>query len=93
MDCNKDTWLPLVKCSNPKCFVNPKGKYVPIRNSQKEDVSIIKTKVEKSLAYWNDGDLGFIGEGFQLDYEKIVEDFRSGNLGLPGYSQQNDPTT
>lgn len=31
--------------------------------------------------------LGFNQEGFELDYDEIIANFKSGRIGLPGYGR------
>lgn len=81
------TWLPRIKCGNFQCNVKPQTKYIPIRKSQREKIAVIREKIEKVIKLWNDGNLIFKNEGFELDYEKIVQNYKSGKLGLPGYRE------
>lgn len=78
-------WLPEVRCENYECKVRPKAKYVPIRKKQKLNKEIIKIKFEMSIAYWNDGNLMAATEGFEVDYDSIVENEMNDKIGLPGY--------
>jgi hypothetical protein len=87
MNCKEKTWLAIIHCPNSQCMVMPKTRYVPIRKNQRRDAAIIRQKVEKVIKYWNDGNLSFKNEGFELDFDKIVEDYKTGNIGLPGYNQ------
>ena len=82
-----ETWTPRIECKNHYCRVMPKTKFVPIRKKQRENAEILREKIERVIKFWNDGNLGFNNEGFELDYDKIVEDFKSGNIGLPGYGR------
>jgi hypothetical protein len=88
MDCMEKTWLPFIQCKNLKCNVKPKANYAPIRKTQRLDPEKIRKKVELAIQRWNDGSLDFKNEGFEIDYEKIVEDFKNKKLGLPGFRQE-----
>jgi hypothetical protein len=91
-----ETWCPRIDCANIDCEVQPttyranifKPRNISIRNKQRENISIIREKIERVIKMWNDGNLGFNNEGFTLDYEKMVKDYLSGKIGLPGYQQQ-----
>ena len=70
---DKETWLPRVKCMNEKCNVQPEGKYVPIRKSQKLTYAITKCKIQEAIAHWNEGlDMPY-EKAFVVDYQKIME--------------------
>lgn len=69
-----ETWLPEIQCRGEGCKVHPKSKYIPIRKKQKANPIIIKEKIEKVIAYWNDDNPMIATEGIELDFEKIVKD-------------------
>lgn len=77
----EETWIPRIECWNDNCSVQPKSKYVPIRKSQRANASIIKSKIEKVVDFWNSGDLFFKNEGFELDFEEISRSFLDGSIG------------
>lgn len=85
-----ETWLPKIMCKNSECKVHPFTCWIPIRRKQRENVVVIKEKVERLVKIWNDGNLPYNKEGFEIDYEKIVEDYKTGKLGLPGYRQEKN---
>lgn len=88
MPCPQDeTWLPVIQCANRECKVQPKTKHASIRKSQRFSTAIIRVKIETVINYWNSGNLTFNNEGFEIDFEKIVEDFKIGRLGLAGFGR------
>lgn len=82
-----ETWMPRIKCKNFKCEVQPQTKYIPIRKAQRSNPQVLKEKIETVIKKWNDGNCGFINEGFELDFERIAKDFKEGSIGLPGHRQ------
>lgn len=70
----KETWLPEIECVNSECKVRPKSKYVAIRKMQKKDANIIKIKIEKSIANWNDNNPMIAIEGIELDFDQISKE-------------------
>lgn len=89
MNCNEATWLVTIGCKNMKCHVQPSTKYIPIRKKQRQNAQEIRRKIEILIDRWNNANLNFKNEGFVLDFDKIVEDFLNGKLGLPGYRQES----
>lgn len=88
MECPlNETWLAIINCSNVDCDVRAITRHVPIRKKQRENIQAIREKVERVVKFWNNGNLGFNNEGFEIDFEKIVEDYKTGKLGLPGHRQ------
>ena len=65
------TWLPYIYCNTYNCFVKPKSKYIPIRNLQKENPIIIKTKIERLIDGWNKDNPMIATEGIELDFIEI----------------------
>jgi hypothetical protein len=83
-----ETWLPRINCGNFSCKVKPQTTSVPIRKRQRGDPTAIRSKVERVVKFWNDGNLMFNNEGFGLDFEEIAQDFKDGTVGKPGHRQQ-----
>ena len=75
------TWLARIKCKNYACPVQPEGKYVPIRKSQRGKKEVLREKVVRCLEKWNSGNLLYNNEGFGLDFEKIETEFLLGKVG------------
>ena len=92
MDCSDETWTPHIECQKSSCPVGPKSRHVPIRKAQRFDAEKIKAKVERAIGLWNGGNLPFNHEGFELDFDQIVKDFKVDRLGLPGYRQESVPS-
>jgi hypothetical protein len=69
-----ETWLPEIQCRSDDCKVQPKSKYVAIRKNQKINSIIIKEKIEKAIANWNDNNPMIAIEGIELDFDKISSD-------------------
>jgi hypothetical protein len=68
------TYLPVVKCNNLNCTVQPKTKSVPIRKNQRFDAKIIKIKIERLVAYWNENNPLVATEGFEIDFEASIKE-------------------
>jgi hypothetical protein len=81
------TWLPHIECLNVNCNVRPKSKPIPIRKGQRGSHAWLLIKIHRAVKLWNDTNLSFKNEGFELDLQKIADDFKSGKIGLKGYDQ------
>jgi len=67
------TWLPEFRCENSDCLVNPKSKYVPIRNTSKKNAESMRIRIEKMINRWNEHNPIEAYEGLIFDFEEIVE--------------------
>src|SRR5271167_3430894 len=68
----QETWLPEIHCSNYECSMVAKTKYIPIRKKQKKDPVVIKEKLERLIARWNDNNPLIATEGIELDFIEIA---------------------
>ncbi len=88
MICNDRNWCIYIECGNLACQVKPRTKYISIRKTQRECPEKIRIKVERVINIWNRGGLPYKNEGFALDFDEMVRDFKDGKIGLPGYRQE-----
>lgn len=72
-------WLVRVYCPH-NCPMNLKTREISIRKSQRGKADWIEKKVRMAVDIWNSGNLPYLHEGFEMDFEQIAEDFKAGKL-------------
>ena len=82
-----DRWFITIKCEGEGCSISPSTKVISIRKTQRLSYDWIFMKIKKAVDSWNSGNLEFKNEGFYLDIEQAIQDFKDGKVGKPGFMQ------
>lgn len=73
----KETWLPHIRCENPYCPVQPKSKYVPIRNTSKIIESEFWKRLDKAIDNWDLMNPSSATIGIYIDFSDTIKQFNN----------------